>query len=406
MIDIRPIDPSELRPWVEAMHTVYFAPHSVDDEVAYRAERTDFQRALGAFDGDRVVATFRSFASSLYVPGGACIPADAVTNVAVLPTHRRQGLLTRMMDRDLREARERGDAVALLFASEAQIYGRYGFGTATEQVQLLIRKANAHFRTLPEGHVELVSWKDLREIAPPLYERFAAGQPGSMAINSKRWDAIFGLEATPFSPKATHRAVIYRDEAGEPQGWLHYDAEEVWAEVRPQGKLTVHDLVAATTAAYARLWRYALEVDLIAEIRAEQRPNAELLPWLLTDRRAVHHVARHDGLWGRVLDPAAALAARTYLTPGEIVIEVRDETGLAAGCFRLEGGPDGATCTSTTGDPDLTFTVEGLGAAYLGGPKLSTLAAAGLVEERRTGALARAEAMFASTIVPWCWREF
>jgi len=406
MIDIRSIEPDELRAWIETMHAVYFMRTSVDEEVLYRRERIDYARAFAAVDEGRIVATFRSFGSDLTVPGGGRVPADAVTNVGVMPTHRRRGVLTGMMSRDLRAAADRGDVVSMLFASEGPIYGRYGYGVATEHAQVLLRRANVRWRELPEGDVEVVSWTRLREMAPAIYDRFRAAQPGSMGVDPKRWDSMFGIGPTPFGPRPGDQAAVCRDASGEPQGWLRYRGEETWTETRPAGTLSVLDLIAATPEAYARLWRFAAEIDLIAEIRAEGRPIAELLSWLLADRRAVHQTARHDGLWVRVLDVRAALSARRYPVAGELVIEVVDEAGFANGRFRLEGGPDGANCLPTHVEPDLVMTVEALGAAYLGGTKLSLLAPAGLLEERRPGSLGLADVLFGWPVVPWCCTEF
>ncbi len=408
MIDVRTIARPELRAWIEAMQVVYFGTGSVDDMERYRAERVDFGRTIGAFDGDRVVGTFRSFPTELTVPGGAAIPADAVTNVAVLPTHRRQGILNRMMAVDLRAAVDRGDVAAILFASEAQIYGRYGYGVATEQTNLLVRRHNVQFRQTSDAPVELVSWQQLRDLVPAVYERFRCAQPGSIAIDGRRWDATFGTGTgpTPFGPKPGDRAVVCRDAAGVPQGWLRYRADEKWEESRPASVLTVHELIAATPEAYARLWRFATEVDLVSEIVAEQRPAAETLPWLLVDRRAVRFTARHDGLWLRVLDTPKALAARRYLSADELVIEVSDADGFAGGRFLLEGGPHGAHCARTRARADLLLGVEALAAVYLGGARLTALAAAGLVQEGRPGAITRADAMFGSEVAPWSCYDF
>jgi predicted acetyltransferase len=164
----------------------------------------------------------------------------------------------------------------------------------------------------------------------------------------------------------------------------------------------VTELVAATTDAYLRLWRYCCEVDLITRVEAADRPVDEPLVWLLRDGRALRQTGRFDFLWVRVLDVAVTLAGRLYPTEGRLVIEVTDTLDIAQGRFVLEGGPTGATCTSTDASADLTLAVGTLGSLSLGGMSALALADAGRIDEHAAGALARADAMFRSAVTPWC----
>ena len=137
------------------------------------------ERTLGAFDGGRCVATFRSFAQELTVVGGRLVPADAISNVTVTSTHRRRGLLTRMMARDLAAAKERGDVVATLIAAEYPIYGRYGFGPATNATEWTIEVPRAGLDPRwagPDdgGRNDLVDGEDVRKIGPELQDRSGA----------------------------------------------------------------------------------------------------------------------------------------------------------------------------------------------------------------------------------------
>lgn len=368
------------------------------------AMRPDLDRSWGAFAGDLVVGTLRSLPFRLTVPGGDTVAADGVTMVTVAPTHRRRGLLTAMIAEDLRAAADRGDAVSILIAAEWRIYGRYGYGPATESTAWEIDRATAGCPP-PAGELETVTAARLRELAPAVYDRARLQHAGGLDRPEPRWDRDFGLvhvEGKP--PEWTGRAVVHRDPAGAVDGYLRWRA--TWRDDVPGADLVVDELVAATDAAYADLWRFALAVDLVVRVKAHSRRADEALPWLLGDGRAARQASRHDQLWLRVLDVPAALTARTYPTPGRVVLEVVDPGGYAGGRFALDAGPDGATCTPTTEAAGLTLPVTALGSAYLGGHRLALLAAAGLVDEHRAGALATADRLFGTDRLPFAPLHF
>jgi predicted acetyltransferase len=189
---------------------------------------------------------------------------------------------------------------------------------------------------------------------------------------------------------------------GQPEGYLRYKANREWDDMRPTALLTVEELVATTPAAYHRLWEYCCNVDWVTRVESADRSVDEALSWLVIDGRHVRQKARFDFVWVRLLDIPAALSGRGYVTEGAVTIEVVDPLGLSGGRYRLEAGPDGATCTRSDAPADLTLSVSTLGSVYLGGFSLRTLAWAGLVDEHRAGALATADALFRSPVTPWC----
>lgn len=347
------------------------------------------------------MGTFRSLPTTLSVPGGGSVAADAITAVTVLPTHRRRGMLRSMMNRDLAEAADRGEPIAILIASEYPIYGRYGFGVATEHVTWAIDARAVRFVREVPGSVELIEPAAARTIGPDLHEAFRRTRAGSIARRDITWDVGLGLVTPPGEQPWKGRVVLGRDAAGEPDGLLRYHVEDRWEERIPRANLHVDELLATTLDAEQRLWEYACAVDLVTTVNAPDRPVDELLPWLLVDARAVRCTNRADMLWLRVLDPVVALAARRYATAGRLVIALDDPERWAGGRFALEGGPGSASCTRTSAGADLVTGVAALGAAYLGGVPWRTLAAAGLVAERRPGALATADAMFTTWPAPY-----
>jgi predicted acetyltransferase len=404
-LDVRTIQKDELPAWVEAKN-VGFLGHAGDGEADITAEFADLDRTLGAFDGDRVVGTLRSFPTELTLPGGP-VSCTALTNVTVTGTHRRRGLLTRMITRDLAESVERGEVVGALIAAEYPIYGRFGYGPAAETVRLEVDAAATFRAGRDDGSVELIEPAELRAIAPALLDQVRLGRPGAIVCPDHRWDFDLGVRVFPGRPnKAPRFLILGRDASGRPDGYLVYHVKDRWENERPQGQLVIEDLFGLDPAAETRLWRYALEVDWITSVVGEARPVDDILPWLLDDARRVVQSERTDLAWVRVLDPVAALSGRRYLTPGRVVIEIDDPMGFAAGRVALEGGPEGAECRSTTESADLHLPVGTLGSAVLGGFPFGLLGRVGLVDELRPGTLAVADAMFRSPLAPWCVTHF
>ncbi len=409
---IRTITPDDAPGYLRTIRATFLGPPQSPTELQARVDfwlermRPDLDRSWGAYDGDLCVGSLRTVPFELTVPGGRTVPADGVTAVTVASTHRRRGLLTGLMAAGLRAAADRGDAVSILIAAEWRIYGRYGFGVATEDAVWAVDRARAAAGP-PIGQVEAVEADQLRKLAPPVYDAARRARPGGIDRPEPRWDMDFGL-AYPEGEKPiwTGRAAVHRDPAGEVDGYLRWHADDDWDGMLPKSTLQVDELVTASPAAYRDLWRFALGVDLIATVRASERPVDEPLPWLLADGRAARQVQRWDRLWLRVLDVPAALTGRGYRSAGRVVLEVVDPDGYAAGRFALDAGPDGAQCRPTTQSAELTLPAAVLGAAYLGGTRLRTLAAAGLVDEHRAGAVDAADRLLIGEQVPFCPLDF
>lgn len=401
MVEVRTIQEDEVDRWVTAMATGFLG-HTHEGEGAYRRPGMDLERTRGAFDEDEVVGTLRSFPTELTVPGGRTIRASALTNVSVTATHRRMGLMTRMITPDLRESRERGEAVSILIAAEWPIYGRFGYGPSTEHALWEADTGLARFAREVPCTVELIDKPILRRVGPRVYERYRLAQPGAIGRTERWWDELTGVVPRPFDPPKPGFIAIAVDDAGEAQGYLRYHVEDKWNARRPDGTLFVDELVGATADATARLWRYCLEVDWIARVRAQDRPADEVLPWLLRDGRGARQLERDDFMWVRVLDVRGALEGRSYSAPGRLVLDVIDSMGISSGRYALEAGEDTVTCGSTSESADLTMPVSTLGMLCLGGASLPLLADAGLLQEERSGALRRAHRMFRSDVTPHC----
>jgi len=337
------------------MRRAFGSPLPTDEELAASREITEFDRTLAVFDGPEIVATAGIFSYVMTVPGGA-LPCGGVTRVSVLSTHRRRGLLTAMMRRQLDDMHERGEPLAALYASEAPIYGRFGYGLATYQAALEIARSHAAFATTVYGRGRL-SMADLATAISAftrVWEDARGNQPGMLALD-ERWirTQMADLEVSRAGASPQYRVLYETD--GKPSGFAIYRIKMGWDAAGPNGELRLEMLVAATAEAYAALWRHVLDVDLIARVSAEMRPVEEPLRFLLADSRQPK-TRVEDGIWLRLVDVAAALKGRRYSVEDRLALRVRD-----AFCpwndrqFELVGGPAGAECRSIKGAPDLAL---------------------------------------------------
>jgi len=355
------------------------------------------ERSLAWFDGARIVATTGVYTRELTVPG-AVVPCAAVTAVGVVPTHRRRGLLTAMMRRQLEDLRERGDPVAVLWASEGGIYGRFGYGIAARAARLVARRPGARLAAAPAVGEPLRAGPcgEHVEAMRPVHERVRPQRPGMLDRPGPWWaDRLSDAESTRHGAQPL-QAVVVED------GYALYAVRPDSDDDGPAGEVRVRELVAATPAAHARLWAFLLDQDLTRTITWRVAPVDEPLWLALTDPRAVRMTAT-DSLWVRLVDVAAALGARSYARDADVVIEVADDLcAWNAGRYRLSA--DG--CERTRAAADLELDVSSLGAAYLGGTTLRSLAAAGRVRELTPGAVSRASAAFRGEVDPWCPEVF
>jgi predicted acetyltransferase len=397
-ISLRPIAGDELDDMVRAAALSFgfeYGKEFVD------TERLVFEpdRATGAFEGDHLVGTSATATFQVTVPG-ALVPAAGLTTVSVIPTHRRRGVLSALMERHLEDAIGHEEPVSILWASEAAIYGRYGYGMATGSCRFTIDRAHSRFAQphQPTGTTRVVREEEALRALPEVYQREQASRPGMIHWTPAWWKYLL---THPMNRKEGAPIYVLHETAGVVDGYLIYKFKRAWDEGVPTGTVEVDDLIANRPGAYADLWRYCLDLDLASQVTGwHLQPDEPLLHLLAEPRRLRLTVG--DGLWVRLVDVAAALGARRYTVEGRLTFAVRDAfSPKNEGVYELEGGPDGAECRPASGEPDLTLGVADLGATYLGGTRFRTLERAGRVVEEAQGAIGRADAMFAWDPPPW-----
>jgi predicted acetyltransferase len=358
--------------------------------------------SLGA---DVPVATFGTLDKTLNIGFGRLLETRLVTAVTVRTPHRRRGLLRRMMVEELGLARQEGLAMAALTASEASIYGRFGYGVATSEQSIKV-DTGARFVLdhTPVGSVEVADPKVLLELAPLVFDRLHRLTPGSIGRHEFYRQFASGSISRDDGEDPKVKVALHYGPGGDVDGYVSYKFGG-WSS--PPATMEIIDLVAATRAAYLELWQYLGAIDLVERVTWEEAPVDDPLPWALRDPRCVDAAAARDMLWLRILDVPKALAARHYPADGRLVLTVTDPLGLAGGTFALdvEGG---AAVVTEAGDAaaDLELDVAALSSIYLGGVHPVTLAASGRIREQKNGAALRAAGMFAVERPAHCLTHF
>lgn len=378
----------------------YFGSDRDDAEAEMFSRELELERVHAAWEGDRIVGGAGAFTFSTTVPGGADIPSAGITVVGVQPTHRRRGILSAMMRAQLDDVRRRGEALALLWASEATIYGRYGYGMASLAGDISIAQERNAFGVpfTPRGRTRIVEEAEALELFPRIYELVRRERPG-MLSRSRVWWEYRRLRDNPKYRRGggpLHRVVLELD--GEPQAYATYRMHGQWENFVNTGHVRVLEALGATPEATAEIWRYLFDLDWIARVETSFVPPDHPLFMLVAEpRRLNYRVA--DALWCRLVDVAAALGARSYASGEALVLEVDDAfCDWNAARWRLAGGQ----AEQTGEEPDLRLDVCALGSVYLGGFTFRQLAQGLRLEELRPGAVERADGIFATDRLPWC----
>lgn len=359
------------------------------------------ERSLGAYDGGTLVGHTCVWSLDMRVPGRTT-PMAGVTMVSVLPTHRRRGVASSLLRQQLVELHETGaEPLASLTASEAGIYGRYGYGPATEQLSIDVLRSRATMR--PVDGIDQVA---LRYAEPDqnadqcaaLHAAATADRPGSFLFSSV-WQRRMVADAAARGGMSQLRCVV-AERDGEPTGFTYYRTKLEWSDSGPNGTVHVERVHATDLVSYAALWRHVFDLDLTGTVSAGGLAVDEPVLDLLLDPWHAKPRLRH-GLWVRLVDVDRALATRTYATAVDAVLEVRDEVcPWNGGRWRLSADESGATCSATTDPADLVLGVRELGSVFLGRPSLRRLGAAGLVEEQTKGALTAVSRAFTTDPLP------
>lgn len=367
----------------------------VDDDMldVYRLVNEP-ERTHVVTDAGRMVATGAVYTREMTVPG-AVVPVAHVSGVAVAATHRRRGLLTQVMAAQLDAVRDRGtESLAALWASEGAIYGRFGYGTAAWHVSYHIATTEATVPgQTPAGRLRQAVPSDVLADITQVYDRARMDRPGLSSRPGGWWRRHIADPKSSRGGMSALRAVLYEVD-GRVDGYATFRTKGGWNDTGPAGEVKVSEVVAASAEAYAALWRFLLNIDLARTVKYHFGAVDEPLPYLVTNPTGLGS-SISPSLWVRIVDVPAALAARRYTGPIDVVLDVSDPMLPAnARRWHLVGNGSAAKCVETDAAPHLSLDVRELGAAYLAGTSLQSLADAGLVTEHQRGGLAAASTAF------------
>jgi predicted acetyltransferase len=401
---IRPIQPEELRAFTRVWERAFNFDEKDEDLEAVK-KSFEFDRSIAAVDGDTIVGTGGAYTFDLTTPAGR-VPAGGLTAIAVLPTHRRRGILTDIMRFHFEDGRNREEPLSVLRASESIIYPRYGYGAATVEAGFEIDTRHTRFvsEASANGSVRIVEKDEARKILPLIYARLGETWPGFLTRTDTDWDVSF-LDLEHWRDGLTANRYAVYEEDGEAHGYLRYRVRGKWEQGHAVSELLAAEMMPATPGAEAALWHYAFSVDLVRTIKTQSLPPELLLTVLLADPRRLK-MRQSDGLWARLLDVPKALENRRYAVEGGLVFEVVDSfLPDVGGVFRLEGGPDGAECRRSSSTPELTMDMAGLSTRYLGEGSFRLLHEAGQISGD-ADPVRRADLMFGWHRRPWCPHYF
>jgi len=406
MAVVDPTDAAQTRAWAEADARGFHGGAVSDAFFAELSEDFPLNRTVGVYDDGSAepltpVGTVNAWPAALTVPGGE-VGSWAISAVTVAPTHRRRGIARAMLESELRVAIAAGAPLAILTVTEATIYRRYGFGPATWSTDFEIdaRRVGWLGAEAP-GRLQLVGRDAAIATARPLFDAARRATVGDVEIVGHRFGRLFGVPSDEADQKK-RRFIRYEDVDGTPRGLAIYRLVENPHDFT-DFTVEVELLSATTDEAYAALWRYLLELDLVHTVRAPLRTVDEPLRWLVRDPRMIRTTELREHLWIRVLDPVAAFAARSYSGAGRLALRVADPLGHADGAITIEADASGRAVVTAGESPDgplLELPVDLLGSLYLGGASAVALAAAGRLTERTPGDAALADRLLRPPIAP------
>jgi predicted acetyltransferase len=399
-LEFRAVPPDGLAEFTKTAGLAFgFDPNQETD--GHYLEVLDPARTRCGFDENVMVSTSAAYSLDMTVPGGS-VACGGTTVVTVAPTHRRQGVLRAMMRAHLDDVREHEEPIAALWASDSAIYGRFGYGSAAISYQIEVSREQIGFHRLAPAPppVRLLDTPEARDLLPPFYESARLRIPGAFHRTAPWWEHRRLADPESARNGATAKRFVAVEGDDGIAGFAQYRFLSKWDGGHGAGKVMVQELQGTTPESWSGLWGYLLGHDLTAIIKAPNRPTWDpIFDLLAGERRA--RASRQDALWVRIMDIPAALGARRYSAPLDLVFGVDDPMGDTSGSYRLMARDDGAECRPTTDTPALEIDLEDLSACYLGRSRFAQLARSGRIRGDQAS-LAAADRAFTWSPEPWC----
>jgi predicted acetyltransferase len=398
-VEFRVIEPDEFEDLRATLGFAFGFDPQADDQ-RFKAV-LPIHRTCCGFEGGRMVSTSAAFELEMTVPGGV-VSCGGTTIVSVLPTHRRQGILHRMMRAHLDDVREHDEPIAALWATDSAIYGRFGYGCAAICHDIAVKRGHIDFHRLAPapGPVRLIDREEAARVLPPFVDTIRSGVPGFFERTPEWWEhRRLSDPKDDRHGKTSYRYVVVDGDDGI-EGFAQYRSKLEWTDEHGAGEVAVEELIGTTPESWSSLWRHVLSHDLIEKTTADLRPTWDPIFDLLAGTRRVS-TKRADSCWVRIMDVPAALSARAYAGPVDLVLGVSDPMGDVTGRYRIHVNGDDVDCLAVDIEPDVSLDLEDLSACYMGRARFRELARLGRVSGDGP-ALAALDAAFTWDPQPWC----
>jgi predicted acetyltransferase len=410
---VRKIRPEEAQAFRRSVMVPFLDPFAGDpDQVAdfdAWAASAPLDRAWVVDAGGNFVGNSAIHSLNVTLPaatGQPCptIPMAGVTAVGVHPTHRRRGFLRQLMTTMHDDARQRGEAIAGLEASESIIYGRFGYGLAANLAEYSIDSRASGFAVpAPTTDLALITKEEALGVLPAIFDRQRLTRAGEVDRSTGYWTQLL-LDRKHQRGGLSARFHVVCD-GGYALFRAAPDANVFRGE---RSNIVVEELRGETAEVEAALWRFVLDLDLVGRVTVTRRPVDEPIRWRLADPRQLQTVGIEDRLYVRILDTGAAFEARAYQAEGRLTLDVlppassEGPADQAPGRWVLEAGPDGASCrrARSGAEADLRLGLPALGSLYMGGFPAWLLAAGGRIEELKPGSLSVADSLLTTRPAP------
>lgn len=404
-VEIAPVGSDQVETFLRTSGLAFGFDVENEGRITRFAELCEWDRTRVAYDGTEMVGTSGAFSLDMTVPGST-MACGGTTIVSVLPTHRRRGILRAMMDAHLADVRDRAEPIAALWASDSAIYGRFGYGCAATGVDIEVECDHSEFHRLAPNAspIRLIDKDEAEDLLPPFYDSTRLDYPGHFARSELWWTHRRFIDERDTRQGATAYRYAVAEVDGQLTGYVQYRFKEDWRENHGRGSVKVRELLGADAGAWAGLWRYLLDHDLIEKVAADDRSADDPIFELLAGRRRAKAVAT-DSLWVRIMDTKAALEGRRYSGLADLAVELHDPLDGTTSTWRLDLHPEGGNVSPDDQEPDVSMDLEDLGACFMGWSRFETLHRAG----RLTGdpvAVSALDRAFTWSPGPWCPEPF
>ena len=422
-IKIIPVNKSNIFEWRKSVRAVFGDIPNKDVVIRMVNERfmIDFEtwnepsdRLLAAVDTEtnQIVGTGGADKYSITVPGGNNINMAGIAFMGTLPTHKRRGIFSSMMNKLHSQAKERGDSIAGLWASQSLLYNRFGYGLSTIREDWQINSNHTKLSKSKNDSIrlELVDKKKALEEIPKIYDIYRKCQNGATDRTQGYWNYLLYEDDNSMYNKSGNSGIFfvlaYRDNKPSGYAFYNFNKESGVAHEDDKGTLKVEEIISIDRETNHALWQYIFGIELIEEITFNRRaPNDPLYLMLENPRKLQRETI--DGLWVRIIDPISMLEGRTYNHKGKVTINLSGQNQKdIEGTYLIDTDGKNTEVKKVKGKASIYMRPSDLSSIYFGGVSPGEHFQAGNIDVENHNSLRELTNMFFVEQEPWCNTDF